>query len=182
MLLVRRFALAAVVVCAAVVFPVSASATTTIGSNVGPHKSFFDSTVETHCSSGYVWTDSTYVVPAGGGEVTAFSYRAYQVGDQVEFHILRPDASQPGFYEVVGSSGLQTLATDNSVETFALTTPIPVEAGGPHRRVDRSGRELSSFYVRGCIDDSSFIGSSAYLLQWRLAGRRRHALLQLVRK
>jgi uncharacterized repeat protein (TIGR01451 family) len=70
--------------------------------------------------------DSSYVVPAGGGAVTSFSFEStvFDAGSQVDFLVLRPVGGDD--YTVVGNSGLVTLA-GTGLETFPAS--VQTQAG-----------------------------------------------------
>ena len=97
----------------------SALADTTIGQAVGIAGST--------CEGGGVDADATYVVPAGGGTITSFSFQstAANVGEQLDFLVLQHVSGTT--YQVVGKTGLKTLAGTGAVETFS--TSISVQAG-----------------------------------------------------
>ena len=106
--------------CALAALPVgSALADTTIG-QTGGGGAGFDCVRE-------IDSDTSYVVPAGGGTVTSFSFQSISAnaGEQVDFLILRPTGGSN--YTVVGRTGLESLAGSGSVETFPAD--IPVQAG-----------------------------------------------------
>jgi Ca2+-binding RTX toxin-like protein len=73
--------------------------------------------------------DTTYVVPAGGGTITSFSFQsvAANAGQQLDFLVLRPAGGSN--YTVVGKTGMVTLAGTGAVETFAASPGIPVQGG-----------------------------------------------------
>ena len=82
----------------------------------------------TACVGQWVNADTHYVVPAGGGTITSFSFEvtALNAGGQLDFLVLRP-ASTAGDYTVVGKTGLVTLQAGAGVQTFPAD--IPVQGG-----------------------------------------------------
>lgn len=75
------------------------------------------------CTQG-VWIDVGYVVPAGGGVITSFSFGldSSTADEQLDFEVLRPNGD--GTYNVVGNTGLQTLSSGTGVETFPANIPV----------------------------------------------------------
>jgi hypothetical protein len=78
--------------------------------------------------------DVNYVVPAGGGTITSFSFQSTSAntGQQLDFLVLRHTASPfgPFFYTVVGKTGLITLAGAGAEpETFPASPAIAVQEG-----------------------------------------------------
>jgi hypothetical protein len=75
------------------------------------------------CTGGFVAFDTGYVVPAGGGVITSFSYAddAGNPGAQLDFEVLRPNPD--GTYTIVGDTGLDTLTGAVGVETFPADIP-----------------------------------------------------------
>jgi hypothetical protein len=71
--------------------------------------------------------DTNYVVPAGGGTITSFSFAstAANTNEQVDFLVLQHVSGTS--YRVVGKTGPQTLAGTGAVETFPAH--ISVQAG-----------------------------------------------------
>jgi len=107
---------------AMVVSPNAAFAATVIGSATGAVTcgSGFD-TVQVATSSG------TYVVPAGGGDITSWSTQAGPLAGPVGLQVWRPTITAQT-YQLVGASPLVTLTT-STVNTINLATPIAVQAG-----------------------------------------------------
>ena len=70
------------------------------------------------CVGGYVAFDTSYIVPAGGGTITSFSYGddGHNAGAQLDFEVLRPNAD--GTYTIIGDTGLKTLTGAVGDETF----------------------------------------------------------------
>jgi hypothetical protein len=79
----------------------SALADTTIGQVGGDP--------DASCPGPVVLADTNYVVPAGGGVITSFSFQSTGSGQQVDFLVLRPTGG--GSYTVVGETGPVTLGT-----------------------------------------------------------------------
>jgi hypothetical protein len=79
------------------------------------------------CSGPFVWADSSYVVPAGGGTITKFSIlvTVSNANQQVDFLVLR--SAGENNYRVVGKTGANTLAPMPDIETFPAS--IPVQGG-----------------------------------------------------
>ncbi len=99
------------------------------------------------CASNSGLADTSYVVPAGGGTITSFSFQsvAGNAGEQVDFLVLRPAAA--GGYTVVGKTGLVTLA-GTGLET--VPAAVAVEAG-----------DVLGIYVPSALlDCGTFPGSS----------------------
>jgi Ca2+-binding RTX toxin-like protein len=73
--------------------------------------------------------DTNYVVPAGGGTITSFSFQsvAANAGQQLDFLVLRPAGGSN--YTVVGKTGVVTLAGDGALEVVATDPVIPVQGG-----------------------------------------------------
>ncbi|MFL5830657.1 MAG: hypothetical protein ACJ76X_12130 [Solirubrobacteraceae bacterium] len=116
----RRTALLAMLVFAALPAG-SALADTTIG-QVG-------ATDVIACGSPAVFADTNYVVPAGGGFITSFSFQSESgnAGNQFDFLVLRPTGG--GAYQVIGKTGPVTLAGTGGIETFSPPAPIAVRGG-----------------------------------------------------
>jgi hypothetical protein len=119
-----RFGAATILVVAGLVGAVSAPALadTTIGQT--------GSDQARSCSGADVYADASYVVPAGGGTITSFSFQSFgpplsNAGQQLDFLVLRPAGGTN--YTAVGKSGLKTLA-GTGLETFP-TSAIPVQGG-----------------------------------------------------
>ena len=95
----------------------SALADTTIGQTGG---------AGVFCFALYPFGDTNYVVPAGGGTITSFSFQSATInsGEQLDFLALRPAGGLN--YTVVGKTGVVTL-TGLGLETFPAS--IPVRAG-----------------------------------------------------
>ena len=95
----------------------SALASTTVGENIGGSP----------CGSvtSFVVADTNYVVPAGGGTITSFSFASVpgDATDPIDFLVLRPAG---GTYTVVGETPTFTLA-GTGLETFPAN--ISVRAG-----------------------------------------------------
>ena len=74
-----------------------------------------------------VGADTNYVVPAGGGTITSFSFAstAANTNEQVDFLVLQHVSGSS--YKVVGKTGPETLAGTGAVETFPAS--ISVQAG-----------------------------------------------------
>jgi hypothetical protein len=83
-----------------------------------------------NCDSegGFVWADANFVVRAGGGTITSFSFQSSTLdsGVQLDFLILRPTATARS-YTVVGTTGLVTLR-GTGLEMFPADN-ISVEGG-----------------------------------------------------
>jgi uncharacterized repeat protein (TIGR01451 family) len=123
---VTRAALAAGLSGGILLFAVgSASASTTIGQNGagGPGTCGAGNTfVQTGTGSGV----PSYVVPAGGGVITSWSFLAGSTtGEQDKLKVVRPTGTANQFV-VVGESLLETM-TPSTLNTFPLR--IPVQAG-----------------------------------------------------
>jgi len=73
-------------------------------------------------------TSYDYVVPAGGGAITSWSFNttAATVGTPYELMVVRPNG---GAYTVVGTDSELVPATPSLIQTFALSAPISVQAG-----------------------------------------------------
>jgi hypothetical protein len=95
-----------------------------------------------------VAADPSYVVPAGGGRVTSFSFQSgpENPGEQLDFLVLR----STGFasYTVIGKTGLVTLTgtqTGTTVETFPAN--IAVQNG-----------DILGFWTPGPLDNGAQLG------------------------
>jgi Ca2+-binding RTX toxin-like protein len=124
--LARRAALAlATATLASLALAAPAQADTTIGQTGGEPGG---------CQGPFVYADTTYVVPAGGGQITDFSFESNSAspgggfpgndGQQLDFLVLRPAGGSN--YTVVGKTGLVTLR-GTGLETFPVN--IRVQGG-----------------------------------------------------
>jgi len=73
-------------------------------------------------------TSYDYVVPAGGGAITSWSFNttAATVGAPYELMVVRPSG---GAYTVVGTDSELVPATPPLIQTYTLRAPIAVQAG-----------------------------------------------------
>jgi len=81
------------------------------------------SLIQTETDAGY-----DYVVPAGGGAITSWSFNTTgaTVGAPYELIVVRPNA---GAYTVVGTDSELVPATPPLIQTYTLSAPIAVQAG-----------------------------------------------------
>ncbi len=98
--------------------------TSTLGQTLSPSAS------EQSCNSSTLVIDTSYVVPAGGGTITSFSYQSDPdqgpsgEGDLYDFGVFRPGSD--GYDTVVGTTGLLAIQ-GTGLETFPVN--IAVQAG-----------------------------------------------------
>ena len=120
---VRAGVIGLVAAVGTVMLPSTALADTTIGSIAA---------MPAPCPAGYDLvqvssTGASYAVPAPGGNITNWSIQQGAVGvGPVGLEVWRP-TTVAGTYTLVDASPLVTLGT--TAPPFALTTPIPVQAG-----------------------------------------------------
>jgi hypothetical protein len=140
---VKRLTLLALAL--ALLLPAAAQASTTVGvPRVGNYT----------CNSGFLFGAPNAIVPAGGGQITAFSIGTTHTGDRIDFKILRPDPFNPQHVTIVGSSGIKTLNGGNVIQTVTLDSPIAVQRG------DMIGYYAVST-IAGCASDVGTGGSFA---------------------
>jgi Domain of unknown function DUF11/PASTA domain len=97
------------------------------------------SLIQTETDTGY-----DYVVPAGGGAITSWSFNTTgaTVGAPYELVVVRP---MGGAYTVIGADSELVPATPPLIQTYTLSAPIPVQAG------DLLGVFLSSTSAVDCF-------------------------------
>ncbi len=139
----RIATLAAVLVAA---FAADASAAT-----IGQTGGSFD------CTGPSVSADVNYEIPAGGGEVTSFSFQsiAGNAGQQLDFLVLRPSGATS--YTVVGRTGLVTLA-GTGLETFP--SAIFAQSGDIIAFWQADGLATTGDFLHNCYRDGT--GTSVF--------------------
>jgi hypothetical protein len=131
--------------------PAGAVTDTTIGQTGGAHSCYWP-TAWTGLQSAS--TSPSYAVPAGGGLVTSWSVQEGASGGTYQLAVWRPTGGSS--YTLVGTAPApQTIGAGSAVHTYALTTPIAVQAGdvlglqfgaGPSDCEHDGGSNVSAWY------------------------------------
>jgi hypothetical protein len=158
----------------------------TLGNTAGTPNQCFNATGI--YSDEYIQTGTapgdTYTVPAGGGEITSWSFNATGAGPGYTYGLV---VVSPNGYTVVGSDTESVGNSPSGIETFSLATPIIVQAGDligdflPARSDAPCsfGGQPAADTLRS-VEGSTTVGSVPYLVNGNVPSARANIAVNLV--